>query len=207
MNPLQEVWIRPRKVFRELAGTPVGATDYLLAAAQGMASALVLGRMQGWGLTEGIGESLLKAAVQGGGLGIAAIWIYASLYAWLGRHTGGVASKTQLIHVFTYGSVPLAALLGIWCLAALILGNQAFVDHPIGETDLFVSLLMGVQTAAYLLLALWSTVLQIMGLSEMHRIRSGAALGTWLLGQFVVALALAVISLLLLGMGADIPKT
>lgn len=207
MNALQEVWIRPRKIFRELADAPVGATDYLLAAAQGVASALVLGRMQGWGLTEDVGAILFKAAAQGSIMGIAAIWIYAWLYTWLGRNTGGVATKPQIIHVLTYGSVPLAALLAIWCVAALILGNQAFVDHPVGEADLFVRLLMGVQSAAYLLLALWSTILQVMGLSEMHRVRTRGALGTWLLGQFVVALALAVIVLLLVGLGGSIPKT
>ena len=207
MNALQEVWIRPRKVFRELAGTPAGATDYLLAAAQGAANAMVLGRMQGWGLNEGMGDILFKAVAQGSVMGIAAIWIYAWLYAWLGRHTGGVAGKSQIIHVLTYGSVPVAALLVIWCLAALILGNQAFVDHPIGEPDLFVTLLMGLQTAAYVLLALWSTILQVMGLSEMHQVRTGAAFGTWLLGQFVVALGLAVIVLLLVGAGLGVPKT
>jgi hypothetical protein len=194
-------------VFRELAGTPVGPTDYLLAAAQGVASALVLGRMQGWGLTENVGDILLKAAAQGSLLGVAAIWIYAGLYAWLGRHTGGAATRTQLIHVLAYGSVPLAALLGVWSVAALILGTQAFVDKPIGDADLFVTLLMGAQTTAYVLLALWSTVLQVMGLSEMQQVRTGGALGTWLLGQFVVALALAVVALLLVGMGAGIPKT
>ena len=36
MNAIQEVWIRPRKVFRALAASPIGLTDYALSAAQGV---------------------------------------------------------------------------------------------------------------------------------------------------------------------------
>ena len=42
IRPLKDVWLRPRRVFRELAAYPVGITDYLLAAAQGVGNFLAL---------------------------------------------------------------------------------------------------------------------------------------------------------------------
>jgi hypothetical protein len=42
VHPLKEVWLRPRRVFRELARLPVGVTDYVLAAAQGIGNYLML---------------------------------------------------------------------------------------------------------------------------------------------------------------------
>ena len=62
MNALQEVWIRPRKVFRELADRPVGAADFLLSAAQGMVGILVLSRMKGLGASVGVAEIMLTMA-------------------------------------------------------------------------------------------------------------------------------------------------
>ena len=207
MHALQEVWIRPRKVFRELADRPVGAADFLLSAAQGMVGILVLSRMKGLGASVGVAEIMLKAALQGAVSGIAIIWIQAWIYTWLGRHAGGVASKSQVIHVLAYGSTPLVASLGIWCLAVVLLGEQAFIERPGGETDPFVALLMTLQVSAHVLLAIWSAILQVMGLSEMHKVRTGGALGTWLLGQFVAVFALVIIMLVLVGMGMPLPQT
>ncbi len=199
MHALQEVWIRPRKVFRELAVRPVGAVDYVLSAGQGVALALLFSRTKDMGQTEELGQILLQALAQGTISGIAWIWIQAWIYTWLGRQAGGVAKRAQVMHVLSYGSVPLMATLAVWCLAALVMGRQAFMEHPTGETDLFVVLLMGVQTLAYVVPALWSVVLQIMGLSEVHQVRFRGALGTWLLGQAVLTL-LALVFLLAVGM-------
>jgi hypothetical protein len=206
MNVFQEVWVRPRKVFRELANQPVGIADYVLSAAQGMVGVLALDRMNNLGLTADVGRIFLKAAVQGSFSGIAIIWIQAWIYTWMGRRVGGVGNRAQIIHVLAYGSVPLVGSLAIWCLAALLLGANAFIEKASGETDNFVALLMYLQIIAHVLLACWSAILQIMGLSEVHKLRTRGATGTWLLGQFVAALALLVIMMLLVGLGAPLPQ-
>ena len=201
MNVMQEVWIRPRKVFRELSTRPIGIADYLLSAAQGVVGLLALSRMNNLGVSAEVGSIFLKAIVQGSVSGIAIIWIQAWIYTWLGRRAGGVATRSQVIHVLAYGSVPLVGSLAIWCVATLLLGNNAFVETPGGQTDNFVALLMTLQILAHVLLACWSAILQVMGLSEVHKLQTRGATGTWLLGQLVAALALLILMLLLVGLG------
>jgi len=206
MNAFQEVWVRPRKVFRELSSRPIGIIDYVLSAAQGMVGVLALDRMNNLGLTADVTQIFLKAAAQGSLSGIAIIWIQAWIYTWMGRRAGGVANRTQVIHVLAYGSAPLVGSLGIWCLATLLLGPNAFIERAGGDTDNFVALLMYLQIIAHVLLAIWSAILQIMGLSEVHKLQTRGATGTWLLGQFVAAFALLIIMVLLVGLGAPLPQ-
>jgi hypothetical protein len=201
MNVMQEVWIRPRKVFRELSTRPIGIADVLLSAAQGIVGILALSRMNNLGLKADVGSIFLKAVVQGSLSGIAIIWVQAWIYAWLGRRAGGVATQTQVVHVLAYGSTPLVGSLAIWCVATLLLGNNAFIEQPGGETDNFVALLMTLQIIAHVLLACWSAILQVMGLSEVQKLQVRGATGVWLIGQFVAALALLVLMIVLVGLG------
>ena len=46
-----------------------------------------------------------------------------------------------------------------------------------------------------------------MGLSEVHRMQTRGAAGTWLLGQFVAVLALLLVTALVIGMGAPAPQS
>ena len=206
MNAFQEVWVRPRKVFRELSSQPIGVVDYGLSAAQGVVGILALARMSNLGLTTDVTQIFIKAIIQGSLSGIAIIWIQAWIYTWMGRRVGGVANRTQVIHVLAYGSAPLAGSLAIWCIAALLLGPNAFIEKVGGETDTFVVLLMYAQIIAHVLLAIWSAILQIMGLSEAHRLPTRGATGTWLLGQFVAALTLLLVMVLLVALGAPLPQ-
>jgi hypothetical protein len=61
IRPLHDVWLRPRRVFRELATRQVGAADYLLGAAQGIAGWLALSRAQNAGTSSGVAEIFVKA--------------------------------------------------------------------------------------------------------------------------------------------------
>ena len=207
MNALQEVWIRPRKVFRDLADKPIGILDYVLSGVQGMVVVLALGRAGNLGAKTGVADIFVRAASQGMLIGIAIIWIQAWIYTWMGRRAGGQATRTQVIHVLSYGSVPMVGSLAIWCLAALLLGNHAFIETPGAETETFETLLNGVQIGAFALLGLWSIVLQIMGLSEVHRLRTGGAAGTWLLGQFISGFVMGIILVIVILITGQLPQT
>lgn len=198
MNPVQEVCIRPRKVFGALAATPVGITDYALSAAQGIAMALFWSRMKDLGMKMELSEILMLGVGQGALSGIVVTWLQSWLYTWLGRQAGGTARQPQVMHVLAYSGAPLLITLAVTCLAIPILGIEAFVVRP-KDPELFVILLGTLQGAAFLIPALWSVILQVMGLSEVHQVRFRGALGTWLLGQVLLA-ALSLLYLLATGM-------
>jgi hypothetical protein len=197
IRPLQDVWLRPRRVFRELASQPIGRVDFLLGAAQGMVSWLWLSRTQNAGTTAGVAEILGKSLVIGPIIGIVSLYVMAEIYTRLGNRAGGTATRSQVIHVLAYGGVPMAVSLGIWILTALLAGEATFMQEQRPDVESFVALLLRAQFIAYVLLLIWSVVLQVMGFSEMQGLATRRAFGVWVLGQVIVllsALFLAVLS-------------
>lgn len=195
IRPLQDVWLRPRRVFRELAAKPIGLVDHLLGAAQGTLTTLGYCRANNFGAKFGLGEIFFTAILTGTVVGIASLHIMATIYARLGSRMGRTVTRRQAMHVLAYGGVPMAASLGIWILTALITGEVAFVQAPKAVDD-FVSLLLGIQFLSYVALLMWSVVLQVMGFSEMLAVSNAKAFGIWVLGQVIAVLAILFLYLL-----------
>jgi hypothetical protein len=121
--------------------------------------------------------------------GVASVYLMAVIYRRLGARAGGKSTTNQVIHVLTYGSVPMAASLAIWVLTALLAGEAAFVETPRGDIESFLMLLLHVQFISYVLLLIWSIVLQVMGFSEIQGLATRKAFGVWFLGQIIGFLA------------------
>jgi hypothetical protein len=204
---LHDVWLKPRRVFRELAAQPIGAVDYLLGAAQGAVSWLALSRAEGAGATGSVEEILGKACIAGPIAGVVGLYLMAAVYTRLGRRAGGVATRAQVFHVLAYSGVPMVVSLGIWVLTALIVGEATFVETPHPAVEPFVALLLQVQFIAHAILIAWSFLLQVMGFSEVERLATRRAFGIWFLGQLLVALAMLVLAVLIVSLGGGPPAT
>jgi hypothetical protein len=179
-----------------MAARPVGIIDYLLAAAQGIGNFLALYRTEGPDAHRGVEEILGNSLAYGAVAGVASLFLMAVIYRRLGARAGGKSTTPQVIHVLAYGSVPLAASLAIWMLTALLAGEAAFVDTPRPDVEGFVVLLLHLQVISYVLLLIWSIVLQVMGFSEIQGMATRKAFGLWVLGQiigFLLSLFLALI--------------
>jgi hypothetical protein len=175
-------------VFRELTSQPIGLTDHVLAAAQGIVSALGYCRARDFGTKFGIGEIFWAAGVTGCVVGIASLYIMAAIYVRLGARAGHAPTRRQVVHVLAYGGVPTALSLGIWVLTALLAGEVTFVQAP-KDVDDFIGVLLTAQFASYVLLLMWSVVLQVMGFSEILGTPNVRAFGLWVLGQLIAMLA------------------
>jgi Yip1 domain len=189
IHPLKDVWLRPRRVFRELAARPLAATDYLLAAAQGIGNFLALYRHEGAGAHSSVEEILAKSFAYGTVAGLVSVYLMAVIYGRLGTRAGGKSTTSQVIHVLAYGGVPMAASVAIWVLTALLAGEATFVETPRADLEVFLALLLHVQFISYVLLLIWSIVLQVMGLSEIQGLTTRKAFGVWFLGQIIGFLA------------------
>jgi len=194
IRPLKDVWLRPRRVFRELAAQPLGIADYLLAAAQGVGNLLALCRHVGAGAHSSVEAILAISFAYGSVSGVVSVYLMAIIYGRLGLRAGGKSTTTQVIHVLAYGGVPMAASLAVWVLTALLAGEATFVETPRADLEAFLALLLHLQFISYVLLFFWSIVLQVMGLSEIQGLTTRKAFGVWFLGQiigFLVSLFLA----------------
>lgn len=184
-------------MFRELATQPIGVTDYLLAAAQGTATALTLYRTQPSTSGFTAGEILGSACLFGPLGGILSMYIFGAIYRRLGTRAGGKSARNQVFHVLAYGGIPVAASLVLWIFTALLVGEAAIIDKPAGEVDGFVGFVLHAQLAAYFLLLFWSVVLQVMGFSEILGLATRKAFAVWVLGQVLWLLAFFFLSLLI----------
>jgi hypothetical protein len=197
IQPLKDVWLRPRRVFRELAARPIGIADYLLASAQGIGNCFVLYRTEAFQSHASVGEILGNSLLIGPIAGVASMFLFATIYARLGLRGGGKSTRDQVFHVLAYGGIPVVVALGIWALTALLVGDAAFVDTPTAQVDGFLLVILRLQFAAYMFLSLWSLVLQVMGFSEIQGFTVRKSFGIWLLGQALWFLALVVLLVLI----------
>ena len=197
IRPLHDVWLRPRRVFRELASRPVGAVDYMLGAAQGIVGILAYSRAGNAGATSTVVEIFGKALLLGSCTGIAALFLMASIYSRLGARATGTVQRNQVFHVLAYGEVPILGALVVWFLTALLAGQQTFELKTSAEVETFIAILLHFQFAAYLALTIWSAVIQVMGLSEIFGLATRKAFGLWVLGQLIGFLAMIFLTILL----------
>jgi hypothetical protein len=196
VKPLKEVWLRPRRVFRELAQVPIGTTDYVLAAAQGIGNYLMLYQSQASDAHMSVAEIVLNSIRFGPIAGVAGVFLFSLIYGKLGARAGGQSQRSQMFHVLAYGGVPMVATLLLWALTYLIVGDAAFASAPDVDVDGFVWFIVHVQSAASLLLLFWSVVLQIMGFSEILGLPVRKSFGVWFLGQLLGVLALLFLALI-----------
>jgi hypothetical protein len=188
IRPLHDVWLRPRRVFRELADAPVGFVDQLLGAAQGVVVLLAYCRAEDAGAKFGLGEIFGTALTVGSVGGIAGLYVMAVIYTRIGTRIAKPAPRRQVVHVLAYGGVPLAMSLGIWVLTALLAGEAAFVQTPRADVEGFIAIVLRAQFVSDVFLMTWSVILQVMGFSEILGIATRRAFGVWVLAQLIYAL-------------------
>jgi Yip1 domain len=184
-------------VFRELAARPVSAADYWLAATQGVATSIMVYRTQLAGTNASTGEILGSAFIFGPLGGVVSMYLFAAIYGRLGKRAGGKSARNQVFHVLAYGGIPVAASLLLWIFTALLVGEPAIVERPGVELDGFVAFVLRAQFASYLLLLLWSVVLQVMGFSEILGLATRKAFAVWVLGQLLALLLTLFLSILI----------
>ena len=199
IRPLQDVWLRPRRVFRELALQPIGVVDYLLGAAQGMVGWLGIEPRAKRRSDEQRRSNLRQGLVSGLALPASPVcssWVR-FIRVW-GSRVGGTSARNPVFHVLAYGGVPIAGSLGLWLLTALLAGEATFMQAPRADVEGFIALVLRLQFVAYVLLTIWSVVLQVMGFSEIEGLATRKAFGMWLLGQLIGLLAVTCLTLLLI---------
>jgi hypothetical protein len=197
IHPLKDVWLRPRRVFRELAARPISAADYFLAAVQGIATSIMVYRTQLSGSNASAGEILGSSIIFGPLGGVVSMVLFAYIYGRLGKRAGGKSTRNQVIHVLAYGGTPVAASLVLWIFTALLVGEPALIERPGVEIDGFVAFMLRAQFVSYMLLLLWSVVLQVMGFSEILGLTTRKAFGVWVLGQLLALLLTLFLSILI----------
>ena len=184
-------------MFRELSTRPVGVTDYLLAAAQGIGNFLALYRTEGAGAHNSVAQILANSFAYGAVAGVVSLFLMAAIYRRLSNRAGGKSAAGSVIHVLAYGGLPMVFSVALWVLMALLAGESTFVETPRADLEGFLVILLHLQFIAYVLLLIWSVVLQVMGFSEIQEFSLRKAFAVWILGQLIGFLASLLLAFLI----------
>jgi hypothetical protein len=196
-NPFFSIWIEPRATIRRIVDTD--PTRYVLAlAAIGPAlSALVTQ----WSKAVGANANLsvlwpvgvvVSVAVEAG-FGILFLYINAALFRWSGSLLGGTATNVEVRAALAWSQIPVIAS-ALVLLAALLMGvpiPQMTSGH-LPHIDPAFFKVMAVTVA----LSIWSLVIHLKCLAEVHRFSAWRALGAVLIPLGILAGSVAVLVLL-----------
>jgi hypothetical protein len=169
----------------------------MLAAVQGVATSIMVYRAQLSGSNASAAEILLSSVIFGPLVGVVSMVLFAAIYGRLGKRAGGKSTRNQIFHVLAYGGTPVGASLVLWIFTALLVGEPALIERPGVEIDGFVAFMLRAQFVSYLLLQLWSVLLQVMGFSEILGLATRKAFGVWVLGQLLALLLTLFLSILI----------
>ncbi len=204
-HPWIAIWMSPRETMRRIVNRDPGHQIIIIAAAAGGLATLDLALSAALG----VGPSLLPPALVpylpvwtflsafiGAGLGIVAIYVGGSLFQWAGYFMGGVGDAREVRAATAWALVPqiwfavviLALLLATGVLQALY---QALPPADPGDA-LAAAKGFTVERGAATIIGVWSFIVFLHCLGEVHRFSAWRSLGAFLL--VVVALVLVTLS-------------
>ncbi|MDB4324711.1 YIP1 family protein [bacterium] len=205
MNHLLSIWYSPRITIREILDSRPRELFVPLAATYGVVHNLHLVMRHEVDLTAGAGvvRVVLVNIVVGAGLGVGGAFAFSYLLSFVGRLFGGTPSSQAARTVLAWASVPYLPLLVV-ILPLLLIAGDVLMTYP--QNEVFGGIAgTGPQIVSLLyfllrsVMAIWSMVIAIAGLSEAFRISPGRSFLVFVLAAGVV-IALIVGSFVLLDM-------
>jgi hypothetical protein len=194
-NPWITVWTRPRATIRRIVEIDVHYQVLFLAMLAGALSRLEARWAQPPGTPGSAAFPLIVVlSVIGGAIaGLIGLYINGALLKWSGTILGGIATYAEVRAALAWAEVPVIVAVSIGILSILI-GTGGPMMPFVGngaESSVSVSLLHAV-------FGLWSFILVLKCVGEVHRFSAWRALGAIVLIAVAIAI-LIVIALLLAG--------
>jgi signal peptidase I len=159
--PLISVWLGPRQTIQRIVAEWPHHMVLPLAVLGGAASAADLLINSGIGSILQDWRAWLACVPIGTVIGIANLYIYAAIAAWLGRRMGGQASTAAVRAVFAWGLLPI--ILGLLIVLAIVAGQLASGANAASPLlNPWLRIVNGI-------FGLWSVVITLLMLSRVER--------------------------------------
>lgn len=182
-NPWRSIWIRPRETVRYLVQRGPGPMVLVLAALGGISQFLDRASIAAMGDTYTTSFIVLLAILLGPALGIIGLYIGGWLFAWTGRWIGGQGSAPDVRIALAWATVPVVFGLLVWMFNLAVIGGDLFTTYMPGvEARPILAIVMMFTGLITIALGIWSLVIMLHGIAEVHGFSAWKALGTVLLG-------------------------
>lgn len=197
LDPWLSMWTRPRATVRQLVETRPEHAVLGLAALGGVTQALDRASSRNLGDELGLGAIFLSAAVAGPIGGIITLYLFGWLLSIAGRWLGGDAAPCHVRTAMAWGNLPNVTGLLLWLPALALIGQEMFTSStPQLDTQPLLALFLLPVGLAWVALAIWSLVLFLQGLGEVHGFSAWRALGSMFLAVLLLLAPIFVLGVL-----------
>jgi hypothetical protein len=196
-SPFLSIWTKPRGTIRQIVDTNPKKYVLLLAMLSGIFQALYLASNASLGDNFDLVVVFLLCLIGGPIMGLITLYISSGLYSWMGQKLGGRADAEQVRAAVAWGGLPgnVGSLL-CWALLLGAYGSDMFTTYaPRFEIFPQYSFL---SFAIASIFAIWSFVVFLKCLGEVHGFSAWRAWGTTILAGFVLAAPFVVLSMCLM---------
>ncbi|HXD90533.1 MAG TPA: YIP1 family protein [Candidatus Binataceae bacterium] len=191
--PFFAVWILPRSTIRRIVDSSperlvvaiawiLGALIALTLEVQLNAGALPIA-VPPWFLS--IGPVTLAMTIFSSGVAaIGIVYFLGFVYVWAGRALGGIADLADVRSAIAWGWVPLILLTLVVMASAIFTPNASEWDKPATA----IADRINVWNVVEVVIAIWSFVVSVQTLAEVHRLSASRALGAKAIGALALSL-------------------
>ncbi|MCB0661657.1 MAG: YIP1 family protein [Saprospiraceae bacterium] len=189
-----QIWTRPRPVLEYIHRNQYNKYRNILLVLLGISSAFDRAAMRSAGDNVELIVIIVTCIVGGGLFGWISYYIYAGLLSWTGKWLKGEADTSQIYLILAYASIPGIVSLVFLIPQIAILGNGVFqANTELVTSNLIEEIIFYGAEILEFLLALYSIVLSVIGVSVAQNFPIGKAILNVLLPILIIVLPLALI--------------
>ncbi len=161
MNPWLSIWNQPKSTIRAVVHSNPAYGVFYLSAFYALQSFFFYLNWWSVGIENSFFALLIGAILLAPLIGI--VWLYyiGFIFHFTGRWLKGAAPASHLRTAVAWSKIPHAINLLIWFILIFTNSETVFIQDGGGPSSIFVNLIA-------LMLALWSTILLVQGLSEVQ---------------------------------------
>lgn len=190
----------PRKTIRSIIETNPRFHVNLLAALFGISWTIGQLSAQNAGDNLSLPIILLGALVGGPIIGITIVYIIGEVLHWTGGWLGGKGTSAEVRAGYVWGWLPNLWVLPLWIPEVMIFGKELFTGgKPSMEANVVLALAFLVFTGIDLIASIWTLVLIVANISEIHRLPVWKGLIVLVLGFLIIAIPYLAVRILIAG--------
>jgi len=196
MEIFTEIWTSPRKVFRYLNERNYDKYVTILLVLSGISSAFTQAASKNMGDKMSISVIIGICIFSGGLFGWLFYYIYAALTSWTGKCLKGEGNTKSILRTISHAMIPSVIALGLLIPQISIYGNEVFKsDGEIISAGLISNILVYLSMFLEFVLAIWTIVLLVIGISEVQKFSIGKSMLNMLMVGLVVVIPIFLIIL------------
>jgi len=198
VNVFRDIWFRPKQVFQYILEFDYNDFVIPLLYILGILRSLNSAIDKNLGDMFSLPTIIFSSIFIGGFFGWLGFYIYAIILRWTGKWLNGKGDTDSILKVLAYGQIPSILVLLLIIAQIFLFGEDLFKSEmdPNKYNTLNANFLI-ITTILQVLLVIWSSILVIIGLSEVQKFSIGKSILNFLLPVIIIVVPIIFILILI----------